>query len=292
MRYRKLGRTGLEVSAVSLGGAYVMGKEPERFVENARDVVNRAFELGINYIDTAPLYGQSEKILGQALKGEKRPYHLATKVGFDPKDFDYRRDTVLASIERSLPRLGQERLTIVQVHEVNLAGWERIMDPGGALEGLRAAQKQGFCDFVGITGRAMPLLARLAATGEFDELLVYHDYHPCTQKAAREVLPAASSSNMGVVAATVLAGGLFVDGHATDAQLEQLDEAEREKAPQIISVLREIPGTLPQNSFRYVLGDARVSTVCSGAASVAELEEVAAAADMEPLGPGDLEQPG
>ena len=142
MKYRTLGRSGAEVSAVSLGGAYLGGEDADRAQENACAVVDRALELGVNYIDTAPLYGDSEKLLGGALAGETRPFYLSTKVGFDPQDFDYSHDAVLWSLERSLKRLGVPRLFGAQLHEVNLAGWERIMKPGGGLEGLRAAQRQ------------------------------------------------------------------------------------------------------------------------------------------------------
>ena len=167
MNYRTLGRTGLAVSEVSLGGAYLMGSDPEKFVESTCQVVQHAAELGINYIDTAPLYGQSEILLGEVLAGFSGRFHIATKVGYDPVDFDYRRDSVLWSLERSLQRLRIDKLTIAQIHEVNMAGWERIMEPGGTLEGLKLAQQRGLCDYIGITGRAIPLLAQLAATGEF-----------------------------------------------------------------------------------------------------------------------------
>ena len=283
MKYRTFGRTGFEISEVSLGGAYLMGRDPERARENACQVVQRAFELGINYIDTAPLYGKSEELLGHALKGEPRPLYLATKVGFDPEGFDYRRDTVLWSLERSLKRLGLPRLAVAQIHEVDLAGWERIVEPGGTLEGLRAAQQQGLCEWIGITGRAIPLLTRLAETGEFDTVLVYHDYHPFSQKAAEAVIPAAATHHLGLVAATVLASGLFVEGPRQEQALAGLPEEERPGALSAIERLREEEGTLPQNAFRYVLADARVSTVSSGAASVAELEEVVRASRMGPL---------
>jgi len=124
MKYRTLGRTGLEVSEISIGGASIMGHDPDKFQENTCEVLNRAFELGINYIDTAPLYGDSEDLLGVALEGEKRPYYLATKVGFKPENFDYRRDTVLRSLESSLKKLRRDKLTTAQIHEVNLAGWD------------------------------------------------------------------------------------------------------------------------------------------------------------------------
>ena len=79
MKYRTLGRTGAQISAVSLGGAYLAGDNPESAVDNARAVVQCAFELGINYIDTAPLYGNSEKLLGHALEGQTQPFYLSTK---------------------------------------------------------------------------------------------------------------------------------------------------------------------------------------------------------------------
>jgi len=279
-----LGRTALQISEVSLGGAYLMGRDPERYVENTTQVVQRAAELGVNYIDTAPLYGKSEILLGAALAATKGQFYIATKVGYDPVDFDYRRDSVLGSLERSLQRLGVDKLNIAQIHEVNMAGWERIMEPGGTLEGLRAAQQQGLCDYIGITGRAIPLLAQLAATGEFDTLLVYHDYHPCSQKAAVEVLPAAATQNMGVVIGTPLAGGLYTSGPRQAEALANLEsETERQAFWQWLRRVEQLPGSLPQHAFRTILADPRVSTVSSGAASVAELEEVAAASAMEVL---------
>ncbi len=282
MKYRPLGRTGLEVSAVSLGGAYLMGADESRQEDTARAVVECALALGINYIDTAPLYGNSEQLLGRVLAGLESEFHVSTKVGFDPEGFDYKRDSVLESLERSCRRLGVGQLAVAQIHEVDKAGWQRILEKGGTLEGLRAAQERGLCRYIGITGRAIALLSELAATGEFDVLLFYHDYHPCVQLANEQVLPAAAAQDMGVVAATVLAGGLYVTGAAQERALERLGaEVERERA--ILARLAAEDGTLPQAAFRYVLADKRVSTVSSGAANSEQLREVAQAADMEPL---------
>ncbi|MCX6050735.1 MAG: aldo/keto reductase [Chloroflexi bacterium] len=284
MNYRTLGRTLLPISEVSLGGAYLMGSDPDQYAENTRQVVQCAAELGINYIDTAPLYGQSEILLGEALAQVTGKFYIATKVGYDPVDFDYRCDSVLRSLERSLQRLRIDKLTVAQIHEVNVAGWERIMEPGGTLEGLRAAQEQGLCDFIGITGRAIPLLARLAATGEFDTVLVYHDYHPGTQLAAEEVLPAAAAQNMGVVIGTPLAGGLFADAARRATALANLEDmAMRQRVEQWLHQVEALPGTVPQQAYRTILADARVSTISSGAATVAELAEVAQASGMGPL---------
>ena len=258
MQYREFGNTGIHVSEVSLGGAYIGGRDPERERRKTRlRSSSAADELGINYIDTAPLYGRSEALFGYALEAVGARMHVATKVGFDPKDFDYRRDSVLRSLERSLKRLRISRLFSAQIHQVSEAGWERIMERGGTLEGLREAQTRGLCDHIGITDRAIPLLAKLARTGEFDTLLVFHDYHPCSHKAADEVIPAAAASGMCIVVATVLAGGLFSDEPRRRAALEDLqDPGDRANAEAIIGRLRDNPGTVPRNAFRYVLADA------------------------------------
>ncbi|MDP6110808.1 MAG: aldo/keto reductase [Planctomycetota bacterium] len=283
MNYRTFGRTGWEVSEVSLGGAYLKGSNPESEQENANGIVRRAKELGINYIDTAPLYGNSEILLGEALVGLHDDFIIATKAGFDPDPFDYRSGTVLRSIERSLERLRISRLSLVQIHEVNLAGWESIMSEGGALEGLRIAQKQGMCERIGITSRAIPLLARLAETGEFDTVLVYRDYHPGNQLSAEQVIPAAHSRQMGIVIATPLAGCTYTDGPRRQEGLGRMEADERERTEQALKILGPQAGSTVQNCYQYLLADARVSTVCGGPASVTELEEIASASDMGPL---------
>ena len=86
MKYRRFGRTELNVSSVSLGGAYIGGRNIECMEENAIEIVSRAWETGCNYIDTAPLYGESERLLGRALSAVNQPFFIATKVGFKPEE--------------------------------------------------------------------------------------------------------------------------------------------------------------------------------------------------------------
>ena len=113
-------------------------------------------------------------------------------------------------------------------------------------------------------------------------MLFYHDYHPCEQKAAEELIPAAADHRMGIVAATVLAGGLYVPGERQQQVLDKIEsQEEKERVLKILEDLEDQPGTLPQKAFRYVLDDDRISTVASGAANPAELEEVAQAPDWQ-----------
>ena len=245
-----MGRTGWHVSEVSLGGAYLLGIDPDRALENVRSVVDRALDLGINYIDAAPVYGSGrcEELLGRALQGESRPFYLSTKVGFDPEDFDYSRDSVLWSIERSLNRLGVPKLSVAQFHD-NQISWERVTEPGGTLEGLRAAQQRGLCEYIGVTGRCVPLLISLVKSGEFDTVLVYHDYHPFSQVAADDLVPEARAHDMGIVIASVLAGGLFGHRPRREELLASMAEAERQSALDVIERLQEEPGSLAQNAL-------------------------------------------
>ena len=105
-----------------------------------------------------------------------------------------------------------------------------------------------------------------------------------SQLAAAELLPAAAANDMGVVAAPVLAGGLFTDGPKQVGLLERVAQEEgaeeRQRLDAVLERLSAETGSLPQQAFRYVLGDERVSTVSSGAASVSQLEEVARAPEM------------
>ncbi|MGE5531836.1 MAG: aldo/keto reductase, partial [Bacteroidota bacterium] len=87
MQYRTLGRTGLDVSVLSMGGLFVSkcgGEDRQR----AYDAVHRALELGINYVDTAPGYLDSEEVLGEALDGVTQPYVISTKLGGKPQPFN------------------------------------------------------------------------------------------------------------------------------------------------------------------------------------------------------------
>src|SRR5436190_20863802 len=120
MLYRKLGKTGLKVSALSLGGSSIggaFGQVPEK---QAIRVVRSALDLGINFFNTAPYYGfaKSEVLLGKALKGILRQsFYLASYVGRcgpEHKDFDFSAEAVTRSVDESLKRLGLAHIDLIQ----------------------------------------------------------------------------------------------------------------------------------------------------------------------------------
>ena len=116
MRYRTLGKTGLKVSELGLGGLFISSFGAER--QEARLAVHRALELGVNYIDTAPGYRDSEEVLGFALQDVGRPYILSTKLGGRPQPFDAQdRDALRRSIDESLRLLGRDHIDLLMIQD-------------------------------------------------------------------------------------------------------------------------------------------------------------------------------
>ncbi|CAD6996161.1 unnamed protein product [Ceratitis capitata] len=128
MEYRKLGRTGLQVSKVSLGTATLSDLYGDLDLNEAIEMVHKAVRSGINYIDTAPYYGQgrAEEVLGMALKSVPREaFYISTKVARYEKDlvkrFDYSAKRTRESVEKSLKLLGLDYVDVIQIHDVDMA---------------------------------------------------------------------------------------------------------------------------------------------------------------------------
>lgn len=177
------------------------------------ETVRAALDLGVRYVDTAPLYGAgaSERIIGQALRGraDREEVFLATKVGYQPAGFDYRRDATVASIHASLERLGLERLSLVQIHEIREENFDAVFGRGGALEGLRRLQAEGLVGLIGVTGSEGVWLERAVQTREFSVVLPWKRADLLDDSLLASISPLARQLGMAVVAGTPYAGGLL-----------------------------------------------------------------------------------
>src|SRR5947208_16283935 len=121
MKTRVLGRTGLGVSELGLGGLFVSRVGGDR--EEGIRTIRRALEPGINRLDTAPGYHDSEEVLGLALSGVSRPVYLSTKLGGRPRPFDPKdRAALRRSVEESLRLLGRDSLDLLLIHEPDRPG--------------------------------------------------------------------------------------------------------------------------------------------------------------------------
>ncbi len=292
MQYRRFGKTDWKVSEIGLGGAWFYGRpeEERRPVSHGVKVVERALELGVNYFDTAPLYGRgrSEEVLGIALEGVADPHFLATKVGYYPEPFDYTRDAVWRGFDASLKRLRRDRVDLLQIHEMELAGWDGIFGKGRTLDGMLEIREQGLTDAVGLTGSDLELMRRAMDEDDvFVSVLTYCKYDLLIQDAKEELAPAAAERDVAVIAASPLHAGLL--GSKRDLWVERGRYPElHEKLYRIEKLLADGPEDISRSAIRYLLSDDRVSVVLCGVGNVDELEVCASVSDGVPVPNGRI----
>jgi aryl-alcohol dehydrogenase-like predicted oxidoreductase len=198
MERRELGRTGLRVSVLGFGGAEIGFErtEPSRVTR----LLHEALDAGLNVIDTAECYVDSEALIGAAVRGRRREVFLFTKCGH-PRGFgtgDWRPASLLRSIERSLGRLGAEVVDLVQLHSCSEAELRR----GDAIAALETARERGMTRYIGYSGDGAA--ARYAIEcGRFDTLQT--SVSLADQEALELTLPLARERGVGVIAKRPLA---------------------------------------------------------------------------------------
>ncbi len=213
MDTRILGRTGLEVSPIAIGGAAFTYVQESRgwnpMSDEGRQVVldtlNAALDQGINYIDTAPAYGDgySETLVGEVMKDRRQDCVLASKVWYE---LDHR--GVEDSVHASLKRLQTDHIDLLQIHGrmYSAAEVEHVLN-GGPLETLQKLKAQGKIGHIGVTTEealtAIPFL-------EHEDIEVYQiAYNLITQSPARHFLIEAAKVNAGVVTMRTMTSGIF-----------------------------------------------------------------------------------
>lgn len=275
MPMRNLGKTGFQVGLFSLGGQAAI-EQPENAAV-AVPIVERALDLGVNYIDTAARYGGdarwSQRYIGEVMKRRRNEAFLASKT------HDRTRDGSLKVLEESLKLLNTDHLDLWQIHNLSLPEQvDQIFAKGGAVEALREAKEQGIVRHIGITGHADPeVLIAALERGPFDTVLLAlnaADVHHLSFK--QKLLPLAVEREMGIVGMKIPARGRILTGFTppTAGGPPQAGRA---------------PGTIAMSeALRYVLS-LPVSTVIVGCDTIAQLEEnIALARAFNPLSPAQM----
>jgi aryl-alcohol dehydrogenase-like predicted oxidoreductase len=199
---RTLGKTGVEVTIMGLGGEGVLrtfGREHEAY-----GLINRAIDLGINYFESARAYSGSESYYGLALKERRKEIFLTSK--------SHARDKqgALAHLYETLSNMKTDHLDLWQVHDVRTNGdVEEIFGPRGALEAFREARDKGLVRFFGITGHHDPLITkRCMELFDFDTVLIpVNPAEPFFKSYIDTVIPPASQKGMGIIAMKVYLRG-------------------------------------------------------------------------------------
>jgi aryl-alcohol dehydrogenase-like predicted oxidoreductase len=199
-----LGKTGVEVSILALGGVIGMQLPPSE-THDPVAIAETALDMGISYFDTAPAYnnGQSETNFGQVLARRRKEVFLACKTA----DRSY--DGTMRSVEQSLERLHTDRFDLLQIHGITTkddpAAWEK---PDGVLTALRKLRDQKVTRFIGITGHEdAEMLLQAIEMYEFDTLLAALNPTSNRRPYREALLPVANRKKMGVIAMKVMGGG-------------------------------------------------------------------------------------
>jgi len=276
MPTRNLGKTGYKVGIFSLGGQGSLEKANNFDV--AMPIIERALDLGVNYIDTSSIYGGperwSEQYVGRVMAHRRNEAFLATKT------IQRSRDGSLRMIEKSLQLLQTDHVDLWQLHDVGtMTDVNAIFAKGGAMEALLEMKEQKVVRFLGITGHYRPdALMECIRRYSFDTILMaMNAADPHHFSFNTELLPLAVEKQMGVI-------GMKVPGRGRILSSWTPPPIEQQKHSWEGMVLAPTPGTLTMREAMYYTLSRPVSTIIVGCDSVAQLEEnVRLAREFTPL---------
>ncbi|CAG7646633.1 aldo/keto reductase [Paenibacillus allorhizosphaerae] len=198
MRYTMFGNTGHRASSLGFGAMNLPGVP----FEQAKAALNYALDEGINYIDTAAGYRNSEEIIGDSISHRRSEYFLATKTN----KRDYK--TAMEEMERSLTRMKTDVIDLLQIHYVNtVQEFKAAMEEDGAYQAALEMKRKGHVRFIGITGHRPELLAKWISKGQFDQVLFHLNL--AQPFALQELIPEATRQHMGKTAMKPLSGGFI-----------------------------------------------------------------------------------
>jgi aryl-alcohol dehydrogenase-like predicted oxidoreductase len=295
MELRRLGRTDLQVSLLSIGGLYtssLAGGQAE-----TRRILRRAIELGVNAIDTAPAYADSEQTVGHALEGIDGPLIVTTKLGGRPQPFDPQCIKGLrASVDESLRLLKRDQIDILMIHEPDRPQqypWWTSYDPldGPVLELMGELKQLGKIRFTGLAGTTVTEMTSLIQSDRFDVVLTAFNYNVLFREAHSELIPAAKQRDMGIVVGSVLGQGFLT--RRADEELRKrpvwLSEVRRQQFSAYYQLLDKSALSPLEMGLRFAISNPDVSTIPIGCKTMEQLE-ASVAAVAKGLLPSDILQ--
>ena len=310
MEQRPLGDTGLRAPRIVFGAGAQGGAVIRPSPELRLAAVRRALDLGIDWFDTAPSYGdgQSEENLGSIFDELGVAPRVSTKVRLAPEELDDIPGAVRRSLERSLQRLRRPSVELIQLHNPIAAertergglAVQDVLGPGGVAEAFDAVVGAGLASLAGFTALGeTDALHELVASGRFQTLQAYHNLlNPSASRRValgfsaldyRRIIEMAAGRGMGVLNIRVLAAGIaagdlapeggsrFVMSPGSDA------ESDARRAALVAEALEGEPGTMAQRAIRFALATPGVSAVLVGFGTIEHIDDAVEALDQPPL---------
>jgi L-galactose dehydrogenase len=273
MEYRRLGGTGLSVSALSFGASSLGGVFREVTESECIRTVHLSLEQGINYIDTSPFYGltKSETMLGKALKTVPRDqYILSTKVGrygSQIKDFDFSAKRVTASLNESLKRIGVEYVDLILAHDIEFGDLQQVIHE--TLPALRSLQKAGKARFVGVTGLPLKVIRRVVEAAPVDVILSYCHFE-LNDTSLLDLASLLKERSVGIINAAPFGMGLLSERgaptwHPAPAELKEI-------CARAAAHCRANGASIEKLAIQYTLTNPGIATTLVGSADPMEME--------------------
>jgi aryl-alcohol dehydrogenase-like predicted oxidoreductase len=303
MRYRKLGRTGIEVSEIGYGGWGIGGTQWRGGTDDeSLRALKRALELGVNFIDTALAYGDghSERLVGRIVRETPQRVYVATKV--PPKNrrwpaapgspiedvFPY--DYIVSCTEQSLRNLGLETIDLQQLHVWD-PGWVDRDEWRRAFEDLRNAGKIQSCG-ASINDHEPDTAVGLVESGLIDTVQVI--YNIFDQSPENKLFPAAQAYQVGVLARVPLDEGSLTGKITEETQFEEGEfrafyfrgNRKRQVVQRVSALQKDLAdqsGSLPEVALRFCLSHPAVSSVIPGMRTVRNVEANSSVSEKGPL---------
>jgi aryl-alcohol dehydrogenase-like predicted oxidoreductase len=272
MGWRRLGRTEMKVRSLGLGCAFFGGNQSSD--EDTFEGVRRGIDLGLNFVDTSPLYGESERRVGLALEdGYRERVYLQTKTGTHP---DRRQDFSAAgtrwSVENSLKLLKTDRFDSVLIHDPR--DIEAPFAAGACLDELLKMKEEGILDHIGIGVREHDFHRRAIATHHIDIVLTYLDYNLLTQSVADTTLPLAKKHDLGIILASPQGMGVLAGPEPDADESERKFPGKGEVAHQMWAWCKDHDVNIRQLALHFCLGADIDGMVMAGPADRQQVEEV------------------
>ena len=271
---RPLGRTDLAVTPLCVGAA-PLGSMPQQFgyetpAERGIATVRAAIGSGINFLDTANIYGagESERRIGAAVSeigGVPEGFVIATKVDRDDASGDFSGTRMRRSAEESLERLGLDRFPLLHLHDPEHISFAEAMAPGGPVETLLRLRDEGIAEHVGLAGGPVELMAKFLREVPF-EVLVTHNRWSLLDRSAEDLIDEAVERGVAVLNGAVFGGGLLArpPGESTRYAYREAGEEILERARRMRAACERHGVPLPAAALQFSVRDRRIASTIVG----------------------------
>ncbi len=279
MKYRKLGKTNVNLSILGFGASPLGNVFEDCDEKEGTHAVHYAIDHGINFFDVAPFYGitLAETRLGHALKGKRHEVILATKCGrYGLREFDFSYDRIISSADESLRRLKTDYVDLMQLHDIEFGSKEQVLNE--AVPAIQKIKASGKARFIGITGLPVNYLSDIARHVDVDTVLSWAHYNLLADEINAELVPLSKEKGFGLMNAAPLMQRIL-----SDASIPSWHNAPNEvKAiqPILLNICQKYGVSLSDLAIRFATDHPDITTTIVGMCDTATVRKNIEALDF------------